>query len=135
MKSFSILDFICNGKSVLIFSKEQVEKLMGHSANIVSNVREGYNITVKLTCTRNNYRSLIFTVTTTKYSLDANFFEPRRSYLFSNGSRWYVCFNATDVIITKSDHEDKILTSNGELLARMIFLNNNILKIGKIPLE
>lgn len=28
MKSFSILDFICNGKSMLTFSKEQVENII-----------------------------------------------------------------------------------------------------------
>lgn len=61
MKSFSILDFICTGKSVLTFSKEQVEKLMGHTATIASTVREGNSITAKLTGTRNKYRSLIFT--------------------------------------------------------------------------
>ena len=35
MRSFSILNFICNGKSVLTFSKEQVEKLMGYTATAV----------------------------------------------------------------------------------------------------
>ena len=83
MKSFSILDFICTGKSVLTFSKEQVEKLMGYTATAV-----------------------------------------------------YKCVNIDSIVCETSDCEDMIYTKDGmKILARMIFLDHNIVKIGKIPLE
>lgn len=81
-----------------------------------------------------------FVVSTTKYSLNLDFFEPDRSYLFlyeyDYGNAVYKCVNIDSIVCETSDCEDMIYTKDGmKILARMIFLDHNIVKIGKIPLK
>lgn len=81
-----------------------------------------------------------FAVSTTKYSLNLDFFEPDRSYLFSYkydyGNMVYKCVNIDSIVCETSDCQDMIYTKDGmKILAGEIFFNHNIVKIGKIPLE